>query len=121
MKLHAFDVETMGRRYRAFTRDKARKALKQQVLVENGDLTIFPNQWKYVGPMSTTGLSEKDHISAIHAAIRQRGFALVSMPPIHRNYFVYDKQLDIGDIRIYSSDKELTEFNRFWHLMEMGD
>jgi hypothetical protein len=119
MKLHAFDFEAKGRRYRAFTRDKSHKGLRQQIYVKDDDLGILPNQWKYVGPISTNGLSEHDQVRAIHASIKQRRFALVYMPPIHRDFYVYDKQLDVGNIRIYSKDKELNEFNHFWHLMEM--
>lgn len=119
MKLHAFDVETSKGRFRAFTRDKARKLLKREVSLKSDDLTISPNQWKYAGPMSTTGLGENDHIKGLHAAIKNQGFVIVSMPPIYRDFFVFDKKLDAGDIRIYSNDRELTEFSRIWHLIEM--
>ena len=49
MKLHAFEVEIEGVRWRAFTRDKSGKALKKQTPTEDIGTTFLPGMWKYSG------------------------------------------------------------------------
>lgn len=119
MKLHAWDTKVDDTPIRAFTRDRARKSLKQAVTVLPEDITILPKEWNYAGVISTTGI-DSDYIRELHQIIRNKGFAIVELPKLKENFFVFDISFDVVDVRVYSDDKELSEFKKARQRMELG-
>lgn len=119
MKLHAWDTEVGGKPLRAFTRDKARKSLKRPVTVHPENVTINPEEWKYHGNMSTTGI-DSDYIRKLHQNIKSQGFAIVELPKLKTRFHVFDVSFDVADVRVYSEDKELPEFKEFRKRIELS-
>lgn len=122
MKLHAWDTTVNDKTIRALTRDRAGVRLKKQVIVHAENAIVQYNQWKYAGIVSTTNvpIDDVDYIRRLHATIRRQGIAVVRMPELHRKFFVFDVQLDVADLRVYSADKELTRFKEIRKQMELG-
>jgi hypothetical protein len=119
MKLHAFETVVDESRFRAFTRDKRRRSLQKPIVANQGGIEIEPSEWVYHGIVSTTGI-DNSYIRELHSTIRQNGFAVVRMPPLHTEFYVFDLELDLANLRIYSSDQNLKEFKKYRHRMELS-
>lgn len=119
MKLHAFETVVGESRFRAFTRDKRRRSLQKPIVDNQGGIKIEPSDWVYHGIVSTTGI-DNSHVRELHSTIRQNGFAVVTMLPLHTEFYVFDLELDWANIRIYSSDQNLKEFKKYRHRMKLS-
>lgn len=119
MKLHTFDAEIEGKRFRAFTRDKARRALCGLVNLSDIGVQIDQDDWNYVGTKTTPSVANQ-HIRNIKKEVKKNGFAIVGMPSICKHFFVFDIELDIADLRVYSNDKNLSDFNKFRRSLELS-
>lgn len=119
MKLHAWDTEVGDTPIRALTRDKARKSLKHPVTVYPENVTINPEEWKYNGTISTTGI-DSDYIRELHQKIKSQGVVVVELPKLKTRFHVFDVSFDVADVRVYSEDKELSKFKEYRKRLELG-
>lgn len=119
MKLHTHEVEIKEGRFRAYTRDKTGKLLKKPIFLHSENLWISPSDWIYNGIVSTTGVTD-NYIKSLHRVLKEQGFVVVRMPPLIKHFFVFEGKLDNADIRIYSKDKNLSRFNKFWNLLKLS-
>lgn len=115
MKLHRFRTNFDSVSYMAFTRDRGGKALKNKS-IRLRDPKLLPEEvhlynadWKYIGPFSTTGLSD-DEVKPVHAMIKDTGVCISVIIPIPEPIYVFDASLVIGNTRVYSLDRDLKRF-----------
>lgn len=92
--------------------------LKRLIELESG-ISIRPNDWRYHGEMRAT-VDQGGIVEDILRSIKSIGFAITRMPPIPTLFYVFDLQLAVGDLRIYSSDPELIAFRKRRKQGEMG-
>ena len=119
MKLHAFDAEIGDLRFRAMTRDRARRALKGPALIESTGQVIKPSDWKYHGTLSTTGIVHETIVD-IHRLVKAQGYVIVRMPLRLKHFYVFDVPFDGADVRVYSADKDLKNFRAARHRLELS-
>src|SRR4051812_6212142 len=116
MKLHVFDAIVDDNHVRGFTRDRSGNKLKQQLRFKNLGITVLPHHWKYYDEMRTTDHPSSNYESIIKG-IKDRGIAATVVPI---KFFVFDWHLDIGNVRVYSKDRDLAEFRRFRNQLELS-
>lgn len=92
--------------------------LKRLIKLESG-ISIRPNDWRYHGEMRATA-DQGGIVEDILRSIKSIGFAITKMPPIPTLFYVFDLQLAAGDVRIYSSDRELVAFRKWRKQGELG-
>ena len=92
--------------------------LKRLIKLESG-ISIRPNDWRYHGEMRATA-DQGGVVEDILRSIKSIGFAITKMPPIPTVFYVFDAQMAVGDIRIYSSDRELVAFRKRRKQGELG-
>ena len=110
MKLHLFEAFLDGWHLLGITRDRPGRSLKQPRKIASLGITVLPHQWKYIH------VSRIDINSTI-TAVKTTGFAVYKLPT---KFFVFDIPLDIGDFRIYSTDRSLHEFHRVRGRLDLG-
>lgn len=119
MKLHAFDANVGGQRVRGFTRDRSGKMLKRLIEIERLNRVVRPDDWHYYGPLRATA-DQGGIVVEILQRVRKAGFAITGMPDIPTKFYVFDLELPIGDLRIYSIDPELVAFRKRRKELELG-
>jgi hypothetical protein len=119
MKLHAFDAEIGDLRFRAMTRDRARRALKGPAVIESTGQVIKPSDWKYHGTISTTGIVHET-IDDIHRRVKAQGYVIVRTPSRLKHFYVFDVPFDGADVRVYSADKDLKDFRAARNRLELS-
>jgi hypothetical protein len=117
MKIHVFDLCLAGRRFRGFTRDRA--AIRLKVPMKIGDVRVSPFAWKY---RKTVRLRKGEMLAAdeILQSVGLNGFSIREMPKLPTKFYVFDMELDIATIKIFSEDRNLTLFRRRLDQTRLG-
>lgn len=118
MKLHNFEVVKGVERFGAMTRDRQRRALKVPIKTQSGTI-IAPHEWRYLGTSSTTQI-ELELRSQVHQRVRDEGVVVFKIPLRPTKFHVFSVPLDIGDIRVFSIDRDLVAFKEARRRAELG-
>lgn len=118
MKLHNFEVDKGAERFGAMTRDRQRRALKVPIKMPSGTI-VAPHEWRYLGASSTTQI-ELELRSQVHQRVRDEGVVVFNIPPRPTKFHAFSVPLDIGDIRVFSTDRNLVAFKEARRRAELG-
>lgn len=119
MKLHAFDAVVHGTRLRGFTRDRAGIRLLRHMTVSSLGLSIKPDDWKYSGEIA---FNKKDGLFAqiVLRQVRTSGFCVTPLRELPATFYVFDVEMDFGRLRVFSIDRDSTEFRNAMRRAQLG-
>ena len=126
MKLHQFHANVGDDNFRAFTRDKAGKALNKQLSLEKGEgdkkkLAQFKrSDWKYKGAMNIDFGSHAEDIQILKRDIKEIGVSFATITPFAHTIYVFDVPFDREDVRVYSLDENLERFSTLQEGFELS-
>lgn len=119
MRVHIFDAIVGEHHYRGLAFNKKGEKLKQTMTLPSSNITLEPSAWEYFGE-TVIHDDGTPKMGKLVSELKSRGFVVSELPKPATHFFVFDLEMDAGQFRLYSADRDLKRFHEFRKALELG-